>query len=101
LGFRWKDTVTFNSFPRWIVLFNRWRKQYVKLKELLRNETSKLGLLSRKMSLCTYRQVAAVPLRQQVTESGCTSSSGQKLALTDTEWDSEPLIYGTWLITRE
>jgi hypothetical protein len=37
----------------------------------------------------TYRQAAAVPLGQ-VAGSG-SSSSSQKLALTDTVWDSEPL----------
>jgi hypothetical protein len=43
------------------------------------------------MSLYTYRQAAAVPLRQQVAGSGSSSSSvGQKLALTVTAWDFEP-----------
>jgi hypothetical protein len=51
--------------------------------------TPRLVLLNRAMCLYTYRQAAAVPLRQQATGSG-TSSSRQKLALADTEWDSEP-----------
>jgi hypothetical protein len=47
------------------------------------------------MSVYTYRQATVVPLRQQVAESGISLSSGQELALADSEWDSEPhvLVY--------
>jgi hypothetical protein len=82
----WKSWKQWSSVPR---------KQSIMLIPLEREVVPRVVLLDRATSLYTYRQGAAVPVRQELAGYGSSSSSGQELAFADTEWDLKPhvLVY--------